>query len=494
MNITVHPDTYYAKYAGTQVTAISDVSEDVITLGKQGAEVIAQVDPVLQSYNQCVTELQPKYQREYSRARGILYLLNLKSPQMRTQYDKLNATFRTIDRVDIEIYIREHPDMTADEICSILRDNESWLRRHANSFIRATKKTAARLTDILLNPSDREEILKKYRTITKKLNQHPLKNFINTIIAHRPDTWVPYTKTDHVYWRFVGTNLTDAMYHIAWLIETNGFTSISTLGMRRYTFTNIEDFVVAMYHSMSQKSKYHDFKIMVTINRPLMAEFDNAEELSSTIQSTTKVYQNAEFKYAPDITKLYDGYTVAMKNALEATPTNVSPAQYISDMIHYITDESHKVSTRIYALNEAYKRNRAAQIATIRSASVVDDASPYDYETGVRNAIDKITSSTYCINNGKSVLYTHFSYTDDTKDDGVGMCLVMYALRNYIDSVCFTSNSKRIECTTKCYDVLYKVLRSSEYGHSFKIPGMIYWKTDNVFDFTKPLQKAFDFL
>ena len=498
-DVKAHPDTYLAKYSWAKGYPVDDIdlNPDIRILGRVGANIMSEVDPHLRDYNKYLDDLYNRIFRVFGKVKKLAILTGDDTTNVKELYMQASKRCRHLDRRTIEDYVQANPGETEDAILEIMKSKKTLTKRKADRFMAAADKFMHDATTKYLYGPHREKILKEYEAMKRELMKTPVKNFIEvatseTINSGGMDTlsWVVFCNDYAVR----------KLYRIAWEIEMNGFSSLCS-GVWPDNISTIEDFVVIAHQLLSRKNntsalsfthRYSGYRDITT----------SARKVYDVVCSVRVTYAGCKQPDESGVADIYEEYNDFVERALSGPQIGEKPAgEYIADSLYLIMDRGKKLIRKMEMLDKQYAISQAATLRSGRSASLSAEVSPLDYEDSIENAVQLIMCSGTCIDDesggdSKEVAFTKFRITDDNRDDGIGICLVLKQMKSYVGTIIVVDKAVRDGSHWRIkhnhHNVLYRTLREFPYGKQFEVEGIIFWNTVKTPMFIRQLQRALD--
>ncbi|MCM1230143.1 MAG: hypothetical protein NC489_08420 [Ruminococcus flavefaciens] len=491
-------DHQYVRGSRTTYNTSIDISEDELLLGKEGAAVIRKAEPHFDRYNRYVWAAKDRCASEFKKAQNALKALGLNSPMMAERFHDIDGRFVRLERAALEVYILEHPDESAKDVINVIETKHRNLQKRVDTFLKCVKATVQNVIDTIIYGPKRESILKRYRKEVEKLEQHPLESFLD--IATRD-----YSKDQPAVLNYIGWDIGGKLYHakiyrIAWVMSITGFEHIrSSWSTWPYEIDTVEDFVVIahMIFRRNPHDRYHALRFCQYLKTDQSNEFLRASRVKSAIAKIQNTYNRYNEVDESGIKEVYTEYMTLVETAFEKRGDTTFLSEFIPNILQVIEQRSKKTIELMDNLNQNHIASLNA--ARIRQASTVykldDEVSPYDYEYILKVIIPQMAECSYCRDGDSRIGYRAFKITDQIVEAGIGLCLVLKALKSYVGSVSVSASGRSYKFNKNAYDGLYNLLRhAADSDTPFMMSGLIFWNVEDTDILIDTLYRSFDFL
>lgn len=490
--IKVHPDQFLAKFSWPQEyptpASYEDVSEDVRVLGKTGAAIVQEVDPHLSSYNTMMDELYSECYRTRTKIKRMVSSTGTQFPKLFDRFEKVARICRKINRITVEDHIQANPGTTAEDLIRILNSKQAKVKSSVEKFKNDAKAAIDLAADTFLHGPQREEILNNYYQVAHALEAKPVDSFIKIASTEHPDLWAT-----GFGWVFSDSKHDTArLYRCAWAINIAGFKSL-TSGLWPFEIDNIEDFVVIVYQLVRRKNRTSSlsFTQKVAYGKNM---YKTAWDLSYVLGDIYSKYRSYQGREESGITEAYSKYNEFAERTINGPKIgDKDMASYVRDSIELLNDRGAKLIDMMGKLHANYLASQAARMRSGKSASLNSEVSPLDYEENINAAIQRVMGSDHCRDDehdNRRIAFTQFVIDDDSKDDGIGLCLVLKVMKSLVESIDLVDGDTHYTIRGNAHEKLYRMIREKGFGEEFKMKGIVFWKTDKNAMFMNQLRKA----
>lgn len=483
-----HPNTYYAMKGGTPYLKYSparrmEISEDVITLGEAGAAVIADVDPVLRSANAELSTISESYS-------SMIQLL-IRTGGDSTKLMARNKEFQTrcgpIERLSIENYVQKHKDATATKINEVITKRVSFAKRVIDKFGRNCSVAVNSYMKTLMESKGGTSAICEYKEVIARLNEMPVKNFVDIVNRCSLER---YAGEKYVFHFSKSKDVVDEASCIIWAMGVMGFTEVECNGWFRPIKTP-EEFVI-MAHMLGQKqfsTTNWRFRVSFPDYWGIMNMVESCDKLSKIRAYADRTYHHISLHGTPDAEDIYLNYIDSVKAELRSLPKgDKSLIEHIRYSVWNVIKKSDAVVSALGKATVEYDRIMRLSERRAGSAQINEEVNILDYAQNVEEILDQIRASDVCTDNsGNYIGYTRFAIDEDTKSDGIALCLVLKEMRSHIGEIHVTDDHKTVR--TVSYGKVYEMIQSHEYGEEFDIEGIVFWNSTFTNRFEKDLRK-----
>ncbi|MCM1531932.1 MAG: hypothetical protein NC114_06630 [Ruminococcus flavefaciens] len=497
--VRVDPDNYLAKYSWRpqyprKSSVLEEISEDEMILGKTGAAIIAKADIHLHNYNRYVDSIRDQYASVFKKAQNALASLNMRSPMMEERYEALNERCIKIPRVALETYILEHPDETAEEVIDVITSKHNKLKNRIDSFIQSVGSTVKQMVNMVVHGPQRKQILKQYYKVARELEKTPLNSFIEiSLNEYNVDQ---ANEPGYIRWIIGQAERDTKLFRIAWAIGAHGFDHIEgSWRVWPYPINTVEDFVVIVYQLLEHSDKYRKLTFHQYLPKVASNEFKRARYVSSLISKIRYEYSRYRVVEESGIKDAYIPFASLVDKAMDRNINDMVIGTFIPNTLRIIEDRGDNTLKMMEGLNRNYIASMTATLSGAKKTQRLDDeTSPYDYEYIIRMIVPKISDCYYCRDGKNRIGYREFEITNGITDAGIALCMVLKVLKPYVGSMSVNANGTTYKFEDDVHEKLYHLIQSNDSDKPFIISGLIFWNTDDTSQFTRLLEREFDFL
>lgn len=470
-NIKVDPDSYHidSHKPGRPVYEVgAETNMDLEILGEDGYRVMCEIYLPLYETNLKLESIYNSTLNQRTTVSKLFKIVQYDHGGYDNAYHKLFKACANVKKEIVIRFIKDNPNAAPKDIKNILSRIIDKAIKAREEFDIIARETMKGCTDAVLYNEDCMEIREMYRSFEKDMLVSPVYNYVNIVGETRMDS--------RIYALSIWTVPHDVekICKRAWAVETTGFDRW-TIDKWPFDINSAEEFVVIAHYlvvnSGSQRIQCkHD-------HRKCGDSMNTAIDLIAAKKWLDHEYNTCKYKGESGAKQAYDEYMEIFDRLVYCPCIGRKPlSDYVRSSLSVLVERGQKTAAYINALNRDYTAHR--KLAKVTRVNVDRDISPYDYGTSIKDMANFIISQSKDSNDSDSGirgLFTKFTITDETKDDGIALCWIMMDMKNLIQSIRITRNLKSTMHGKNGYNKLYKILRDIPYDKPFSIDVTIFW-------------------